>query len=242
MLWVFHGLNTIGQSYISAHPLGGVDACKFFISREMVYPDDALRQGLNGIVIIKCKISENGEVTGILFEGKNIEVFRDEALRLFNKIVWEPAYQNSKAIESESRLKVVFNVRKYKRWVERRGFNDLEYRNKKVDMSNTIYDAGKTDIAPQSILPDSSKLLSTYIYKHLKYPEDAYKRNLTGTVKLEFVIETSGNVSNLHVTDGVGGGCNDEATRLVKSIKWIPALKDDRLVRTWMKIDIAFTM
>ena len=79
-----------------------------------------------------------------------------------------------------------------------------------------------------------------YILTNLKYPEAAKAGEIHGTVRLSFVVETNGNVSNITVLNSVGGGCDNEAIRLLQNTHWIPAVKNGKYVRSYNKQDITF--
>ena len=62
-----------------------------------------------------------------------------------------------------------------------------------------------------------------------------------GVVELKFVIETDGTLSNLVVLQGVGGGCTEEAIRLIKSIPhWIPTIANKKPIRVTYSLPIRF--
>lgn len=61
-------------------------------------------------------------------------------------------------------------------------------------------------------------------------------------MSIEFVVETSGAVSNLRTLNFLGGGCDDEAMRLARTLCWRPAVKDGQFVRSVMKLDIQFRL
>lgn len=54
-----------------------------------------------------------------------------------------------------------------------------------------------------------------YIRQNLKYPAEARARNIEGKVKLEFRIQPGGRPGNVHVKQGLGYGCDEEAIRLL---------------------------
>ncbi len=56
------------------------------------------------------------------------------------------------------------------------------------------------------------------------------------------MVETSGAVSNLRTLNFLGGGCDDEAMRLARTLCWRPAVKDGQFVRSVMKLDIQFRL
>jgi periplasmic protein TonB len=66
--------------------------------------------------------------------------------------------------------------------------------------------------------------LSGYMGK-LSYPTQAQSRNIQGRVLVSFAIDTLGRASGHKVLMGIGGGCDEEALRLCRTIPplWIPA-------------------
>jgi periplasmic protein TonB len=82
-----------------------------------------------------------------------------------------------------------------------------------------------------------------YLQENIKYPEMAKESGIQGTVYLKFVIEKDGSVSNVSVQRGIGGGCDEEAVRVVKKMpKWQPAKQRGRPVRVWFNMPIKVTL
>ena len=73
--------------------------------------------------------------------------------------------------------------------------------------------------------PDGGmKALYDYIGQNLKYPEIAKKEGIQGKVFVEFIVEKDGKISNVKAIKGIGGGCDEEAVRVLKASPiWIPA-------------------
>ncbi len=59
----------------------------------------------------------------------------------------------------------------------------------------------------------------------LQYPEEAQERNIQGKVVISFTVDTEGRATGHRVLRGIGGGCDQEALRVAKTIpnEWIPA-------------------
>jgi len=70
--------------------------------------------------------------------------------------------------------------------------------------------------------------MKTFILNNMKYPEAAKQAGISGKVYVEFVVEVNGEISNIKINKGIGGGCNEEATRLVKLMSklWKPGTKN----------------
>ena len=80
-----------------------------------------------------------------------------------------------------------------------------------------------------------------WVTKHVKYPKYAKEIGIEGTVKVHFVIDKKGKVSEAHVHQGVHPVLDKEAVRVVlKSPKWKPAKKDGRPVKVSYTIPVMF--
>ena len=58
------------------------------------------------------------------------------------------------------------------------------------------------------------------IAQHLQYPEEAIKADVEGTVHLRYNINHKGVVTGAKIISGIGHGCDKEAIRLVKLLKF----------------------
>src|SRR5436190_23893215 len=72
----------------------------------------------------------------------------------------------------------------------------------------------------QPIYPGGNKAMDEFIKKNLHYPEEAMQQRVEGTVAVEIDIDVYGAVSNAKVKHGIGHGCDEEAIRLVKLLKF----------------------
>ncbi|NND33490.1 MAG: energy transducer TonB [Saprospiraceae bacterium] len=73
---------------------------------------------------------------------------------------------------------------------------------------------------PKPIYPGGPKALTKFIGDHLTYPEEAKKHKIEGTVVLRVKINYTGQVIGAKVRSGIGYGCDEEAQRVVKLIKF----------------------
>lgn len=96
--------------------------------------------------------------------------------------------------------------------------------------------------APQ--YPGGEQALFNYISENLQYPAKARKRNIQGKVVLTFVLNKDGSVSDVVVVNGIGGGCDEEAVRLVSGMeRWQPGLvDDDRPVKVRYTLPLRFRL
>ena len=91
--------------------------------------------------------------------------------------------------------------------------------------------------------PGGEKALYEYIKNNIRYPEVARTSGITGTVYVQFVVEKDGSISDVKVLRGIGGGCDEEAVRVVKSMpKWKPGKQRGQPVRVYYTLPIDFKL
>ncbi|AZQ64168.1 energy transducer TonB [Flammeovirga pectinis] len=82
-----------------------------------------------------------------------------------------------------------------------------------------------------------------WLGRRIKYPAQAKRMGVEGKVFVQFIIELDGKLSNVKVVRGIGGGCDEEAVRVLKSSPdWKPAQQRGRAVRMQMVIPISFQL
>ena len=82
-----------------------------------------------------------------------------------------------------------------------------------------------------------------FLQSNMKYPEDAVDQKVEGRVMVQFVVETDGSVSDVHVAKHVFPSLDAEAIRVVQSMpKWIPGKDKGKVVRVQYTLPIVFRM
>jgi TonB family protein len=93
------------------------------------------------------------------------------------------------------------------------------------------------------VFPGGEQAMMKYIAENIKYPQEAKDKEIAGRVFLAFVVEKDGSVSNVEVKRGIGGGCDDEAVRVVKAMpKWKPGKQKGEPVRVSYMLPINFKL
>ena len=91
--------------------------------------------------------------------------------------------------------------------------------------------------------PGGEAKLLEYVAKNVKYPQIARESGIKGRVFISFVVEPDGSVSNVKVLRGIGGGCDEEAMRVVKSMpKWKPGKQRGKAVRVSYMLPVNFQL
>ena len=91
--------------------------------------------------------------------------------------------------------------------------------------------------------PGGVEALMDYVGRNVKYPEEAKDKEIQGRVFVSFVIEKDGSVNEVKVLRGIGGGCDEEAVRVIKAMpKWTPGKQKGKPVRVNYQIPINFKL
>lgn len=91
--------------------------------------------------------------------------------------------------------------------------------------------------------PGGLDALSKFIADNIKYPQLAKENNITGKVFVSFVVEKDGRVGQVKILRDIGGGCGNEAVRVVKMMpKWKPGKQRGKAVRTQFNLPVNFDL
>jgi len=89
----------------------------------------------------------------------------------------------------------------------------------------------------------SNRSLIEFISRNLAYPEQAQAIDIEGTVYVRFTVSTLGKVTNAKVMNQIGGGCDEEALRVVNMFPdWSPAQDNMKPVAVEMDLPILFAL
>lgn len=68
--------------------------------------------------------------------------------------------------------------------------------------------------------PGGTKAMQEFLRKNKKYPPKALEAGIEGTVHIRYTINYKGVVVKTHVIAGLGYGCDEEAERVVRLLKF----------------------
>jgi len=98
-----------------------------------------------------------------------------------------------------------------------------------------------TEVSPE--FPGGADALLNFLGSNIEYPAGARESNIQGTVYVSYIIEPDGSVTNVTVVRGIGGGCDEEAVRVVRMMpKWKPGIQLGKPVRVQFNLPIRFIL
>lgn len=114
--------------------------------------------------------------------------------------------------------------------------------------NNAVSDSSNTEIFSRTEVmpsyPGGMAALFKFLQDNIVYPDSAKINGNSGKVIIRFYIDTDGRVKDpIVIKDGVGGGCADEAIRVMHLMpKWTPGIQDGKAVKVNYTLPITFTM
>jgi periplasmic protein TonB len=87
------------------------------------------------------------------------------------------------------------------------------------------------------------KEMYAWLSNQIVYPVAAKETNIQGTVIVTFVVEKDGSITGVEVLRDIGGGCGEEALRVVKAMpKWNEGRQNNVPVRVQFTLPIKFVL
>jgi len=133
---------------------------------------------------------------------------------------------------------------------------DIEI-NAEIDQAEVVEDYTPVEVEEEEVVeaevftiveempsyPGGDQKMYEYLGKNIKYPQIARESSIQGRVFVNFVVEPDGSVSNVKVLRGIGGGCDEEAVRVVKSMpKWKAGKQRGKAVRVSYTLPVVFKL
>ena len=82
-----------------------------------------------------------------------------------------------------------------------------------------------------------------FLVENINYPAEAKKNGIQGTVFTTFIVQANGAVTNVKILRGIGGGCDEEAVRVVKIMpNWTPGMEKGKNVAVQFNLPIKFKL
>jgi TonB family protein len=90
-------------------------------------------------------------------------------------------------------------------------------------------------------LPDEETALRQ-MQAAIRYPALARRANVQGHVTVQFVVDEKGRVTDPVVVRGAGAGLDEEALRVIQTLRFEPGRQEGRAVKVQMSIQVVFSL
>jgi TonB family protein len=217
---------------------GGEKAMRKYVAENIEYPQEAKDKNISGRVFVGFVIEKDGSVS-------NVKVVRgigggcdEEAARVIKGMPkWKPGKQDGKPVRVNYMMPVFFKL-------DDSQPTKSEKKEKASNPDMTPDKNGVYQICEQMPeFPGGVNALIDHVGRNVVYPEQAKEKEIEGRVFVGFVVEKDGSISDVKVLRGIGGGCDEEAVRIISAMpKWKPGMQDGKPVRVSYQIPIHFKL
>jgi TonB family protein len=108
-----------------------------------------------------------------------------------------------------------------------------------VEDQETVF----TIVEEMPSFPGGETARNKYLAENLVYPKQATESGIEGTVFVSFIVDTKGNITEAKVLRGIGGGCDEEALRVIKLMpRWKPGRQNGKFVRVLFNMPLYFKL
>ena len=91
--------------------------------------------------------------------------------------------------------------------------------------------------------PGGQAALLRFIGENVRYPELAKQQGIQGKVVVKFMIDTAGVVRNATIQKGIGGGCDEEALRVISALaRFTPGMQDCKPINIYWAVPVSFNL
>ncbi len=212
------------------------DKIEALLAEHLEYPEVAKVAGVDGFVIVRFVVDEKGKAMNHTVDedpGYGMGEAALKAVKKFGK--WVPGKNRGVAVKVRMTIPVKFKM--------------PQEVNDPAPVVLDVYDVAERmpryqgcDVTDDAEARNCTyQSLSKYMRANLVYPEEAGKQNIEGTVVVKFIVNETGMVSDIEVEEGIGGGCDEEAIRLVKTMPlWTPGMQAGKPVKVRLKLPFQF--
>lgn len=92
------------------------------------------------------------------------------------------------------------------------------------------------------VYPGGTAALKKFVATHLRYPEEAKAARVEGTVVVRYGLNYAGKVTDVRIKKGIGYGCDEEAARVVKLLRFDVPQNRKKKVRIHQDLNVHFRL
>ena len=252
---------------------GGEKEMLRFIYRNIKYPAQARAKGIYGNATIQFVVEKDGSISNLQALGDVGGGIQEELLRIGKLIKnfptkWTPAKKNGEAISAVYELPIAYRLEGenadgtpftmkdngskkdnavvvigYYKGDEQKEKKQADPIFKEVDEMPRYPGCEEGKMSKEALTECAQNKMLTFIYTNIKYPEQARKQGIEGTVVVKFVVDKTGKITTKELVRGIGGRTGEEVLRVVGEMpNWIPGQKDGKAVSVFYHLPVKFKL
>ncbi|MEM9546897.1 MAG: TonB family protein [Bacteroidota bacterium] len=187
---------------------------------------------------------ENQRERGIYVKGKKEGRWEEIYASENDRVIKEEYYVNGRLHGKTMRFDSLNNVEWEAEYIEGKLISTTQDTSTKMDEELPRFPGCENeDMTVKEKEKCATEKLKKFIYKNLKYPKSARKRDIQGQALVQFNINEGGNIVDNVFLRGVSKSIRKECLRLLKKMpKWRPGHVDGKAVKVQYKLPIRFNL
>jgi TonB family protein len=229
-------------------PLPDMQTALTQMQERIEYPQIARDAGAEGRVIVQFVVDETGQVVEVKTVATDVRyaqnadvgevagLFSREAERVVQMLTFRPGEQRGEAKRVRMTLPVRFSLDRGQGSGRVEGPVGTQFeRSARADDVFLIVDT------PPQLLPSQQEALDA-LQDALVYPELAQRAGVEGRVIVQFVVDERGQAVDPVVVRGIGAGADEEAIRLIRTLRFTPGSQRGQAVKVQMTLPVTFRL
>ena len=225
-----------------------------YIYKNLKYPEEARAEKTEGMVVLQFIVERDGSISNIKKVRDIGAGCGDEAVRVIKAMnnlpqKWTPGKQRGRPVRVFYTLPVKYKLEATSKSKKNGPGPNMPAQDEEVFkvVEQMPRFPGCAELPKEEGKECSNKNLVEYLYKNIKYPENARAEKVEGTVVLQFIVEKDGGLSNVKILRDIGAGCADEAVRVIQSMnnmpeKWTPGKQRGKAVRVMYVMPVKYKL
>lgn len=205
-----------------------------WVVSQIVYPEDAIRRGIEGLVAVSFVVDTEGNLKDIEITTAPDPLLGDEVLRVIKSSKqWSPAEDEGKKVCVKLTMPIRFKIPQQPPAEGVTPPTSTQQVNDDEDSNGE-----KRAIMP-TFLGGDLNIFRRWVMLNIVYPKDVQTKE--GRVIVTFIVESDGKVDNIEIIESTHALLSQEAIRVIKSAPdWSPAWQDGKPVRIKFTMPISF--
>ena len=227
---------------------GGMRECMYFLRQNIKYPEEAVKNKVEGRVIIQMVVKKDGSIANAKVVRHVDPLLDAEALRVVNLMPkWKPGKNQGEAVNVKYTLPVYFRLSRPDTEMKDSTYtkNGVKYTITKAKEDPNQPDANGVYRICEEMpdFPGGMAECMKWLAKNIQYPEDCKKKGTEGRVIVQFVVDKDGSVMDAKVVRSIDPLLDKEALRVINLMpKWKPGKNQGEAVRVRYTMPVMFKL
>ncbi len=213
---------------------GNLNVFHEWVASQIVYPEDAIHMGIEGVVVVSFIVDTEGNLNDIEIMTTPDPMLGKEVVRVVKSSKpWSPAEDEGKKVCVKFTMPIRFKIPQQ---APSESVTPPANTPQENDAANVKAD--KIEIVP-TFLGGDLNLFRRWVMLNIEYPKSVRLKD--GRVVVSFVVGSDGKVDNIEIIESTHNLFSQEVIRVIKSAPdWSPGWQDGKPVRIRYTMPISF--